>query len=525
MAHFNLPKSTFVRLLAAALAATFSGCADNAETVNNVRKDTKDVRASLSVPRRWHNREGVPDSAPGHATGIMKIPQSAAKDRLTFETWWGRFNDPVLEQLIRTALQYSPDLRIALQRVEEVRARRNLSRADGLPKLYANLGAQQGYRRNHKSYTTDDGLNRVGHTTTASDLYTAGLQASWEIDLFGKYRSATAAATAEVFLTEENFRASQISLVAEVAIAYVELRAAEARLGIAQRTVATREQTLKLANLRKEAGTGDELEVRLTEVSLDTARAAVPVLQTEVVQTRNRIAILTGNTPGKYIDDLLARPESGKTGVEAVLASIPQAPSDVDMATPAKILSVRPDVAAAERSFESAAFLTKSAKTAYYPTLNLSGGISIEALKAGNLFSPDATVGSILAGLSQPIFDGFRIQQNIEIATIQQKQALISYESVVLNALGEIEDFLVDVKNSADRLAVQKGAAFRAADSSRLESLRYQTGNADILSVLDAQRTQLGYEEQAVIAAANQTVAQINLFKSLGGAWAPKASD
>ncbi|MDR1816616.1 MAG: TolC family protein [Puniceicoccales bacterium] len=165
----------------------------------------------------------------------------------------------------------------------------------------------------------------------------------------------------------------------------------------------------------------------------------------------------------------------------------------------------------------SAAFLTKSARRKHYPTLNLSGAIGVEALKAGHLFRPEATVGSVLAGLALPLFNGFKISSEIEMREAQQRQALRGYESTVLAALLEVEDCFVAVKQSTGRLEVLKRSAAVAADNEKIALLRYRSGTYDLGHVLDTQRVRLAAEQQAVASATEQTLAQIRLYLALGG--------
>ncbi|MDR2863454.1 MAG: efflux transporter outer membrane subunit, partial [Puniceicoccales bacterium] len=498
--------ASITRLLAAAAVLSITACSKD-DAVSETRED---LRRSVKVQPSWRNHPGttaknnaVPLAEPTDEQRALfdrELPSKAGTDRLLLSVWAKQFNDPVLEQIVTAALYSSPDLRSMLSRVAEARARRGLERANLLPTINGYLDARQNYRRDHK----------VTHRTTSSDLYTAGFAATWEIDLFGKYRASTDAATAEIAVTEENFRGAQISLVAEIAETYVLLREAEARLGVIGRNVDTREETARISKWREETGTGDAFEAQQATSSLAQARAALPPIRHEIEQARIRLAILAGKTPGA-LDSVLDTKSSvtlpeNATDADKALATLPVAPAaDLKPGVPAVVLSRRPDIGAASKAAIAASLRRKSTEREWYPTINLSGAIGIEALKAGNLFSPEATVGSVLAGLTQPIFNGWRISQNIDISTEIQKQAVIEYEVAVLNALGEVEDALFAVRSAAERLDTLKKATNIAADNARIANFKYQSGLTDFTDVLETQRVKLSLEEQTLASAAEQS--------------------
>ena len=465
-------------LVAAALLA-LGGCAYTPEDPASV--------AEISPPAAWQNAEKIADTA------ALSSEQLAA--------WWQQFNDPTLDQLIDTALQNSPDIQTALSRIAESRARRGVEKAALLPTLSGNLSAKESYNRDHNT-----------HTTTSGDSYAAGLDASWEIDLFGKNRAALAAADADLRETEENFYYAQVSLAAEIATTYITLRSTEEQLAVVERTLATRTETTQLAQWTEEAGTGDALDAQQAVSTLEQARATIPALQRTIVQTRNQLCVLLGQTPGSLDASL----SSGQ--------KLPAAPARFAAALPVETLRQRPDIRAAEQAFFAAFQRTKAAELERLPTLNLSGSIGVEALRAGDLFSPDATIGSLLAGLTAPIFQGGRIDQNIAIQNEQQKQAALSYKGTVLTALSEVEDALIAVQKTADRITTLEKAATAAREADQLAGIRYEAGDIDISAVLDTQRTLLSLEEQLVAARADLLSAYVQLYKSLGGGWTPLAA-
>ncbi len=418
-------------------------------------------------------------------------------DTVALTKWWESFTDPILNELIAGALRSSPDVRTALSKIAEYRARRGVEQAALFPSLSA--GASGGGTR-----TT----NRDTNQTTKSESYRASLDASWQVDLFGVQQQTLAAATADLAQTEENYYGAQVSLAAEVASAYVALRSAEAQLAVVQDSLGTRRETVQLTQWREQAGTGNALDTQQSVTTLEQARASIPSLQLTIAQTRNQIALLSGRTPGA-LDSLLATPRN-----------VPPVSTEIAVGIPAETLRQRPDVRAAERGVEAAFARTTAARRQRLPSFSLTGSLGVEALKAGRLFSPAATVASLLGSLTAPIFDAGRIGQNITIQTEREQQALIAYESTVLTALAEVENALVAIQRHAERLIILAQATAAAREATTLSGLQYQAGQVDLLASLDAQRTLLSLQQQSVTTAADWTNAYIQLYKALGGGWA-----
>lgn len=438
--------------------------------------------SAVVVPPRW-----------------IQTPAGAGPlDTVALATWWERFNDPVLDELIAGALANSPDIRTALSKITESRAARGIEKAGLLPSVSG--GVSGSGNRIH---------DRRTDTTTSSESYGASVDASWEVDLFGKQRQTLAAADADASRIAENFHAAQVSLAAETASAYVTLRSAEERLDVVRRSLATRQETLQLTEWREQAGTGDALASQQAVSSLEQARASLPSLEQTVTQTRNQLALLSGRTPGA-LDELLERRRL-----------FPSVPAQFAAGIPAETLRQRPDIRAAEYAFLAAAARTSAARRERLPSLTLNGSIGVEALKAGNLFDPATVVASALGSLTAPIFDAGRIRNSITIQGEQEKQALLAYESAVLAALSEVENALVSVSRNAERLAILQRAVAAAREAESLASLQYQAGQVDLLTVLDAQRTLLAVEEQVVSTHADELSAHVQLYKALGGGWSP----
>jgi NodT family efflux transporter outer membrane factor (OMF) lipoprotein len=421
---------------------------------------------------------------------------SGTLDAAALTRWWARLNDPVLNELIESALRSSPDVHTARSKIAEYRALRGVQRAALFPSLTADVSGG-GVR------TKDRDTN----LTTKSETYSAAVDASWQVDLFGLQRQTLDAASADLAQTEENYYGVQVSLAAEVAAGYVTLRSAEAQLTVVQHSLGTRTETVQLTQWREQAGTGNALDTQQAIGTLEQARASIPALQLTIAQTTNQLALLSGRTPGA-LDSLLAKS-----------AGLPAMPADAAIGIPAETLRQRPDVRAAERGIEAAFARTEAARRQRLPALTLTGSLGVEALKAGRLFSPAATVASVLGSLSAPIFDAGRIGQTITIQSEREKQSINAYRTTVLTALSEVENALVAVQRQGERLGILTRATAAASEAATLAGLQFQAGQVDLLVSLDAQRTLLDLQQLEVTTAADRITAYIQLYKALGGGW------
>jgi outer membrane protein, multidrug efflux system len=438
------------------------------------------VRKNVSLPADWKNAGGFPVASPSR----------------DLSRWWNRFDDPVMSELIAQGLKNSPDIASASARIKESRARRNAERAS----LFPSLGGSGSV--NSRATDSDQG------GTSKNTSYSAGLDASWEVDLFGRNRSAVAAASAQLGASEENFHSVQAALASEIATAYLDLRTSEARLDVLLRNVKTREQTSQLASWRTQAGEADSLESSQALSSLEQARAAIPSLQQNAAQIRNLITRLVGQNPGA-LDGLLSSRNKG----------IPAPPRSLAVGIPADTIRQRPDVRVAGYQLLAAAANTRAADAARYPSLNLSGSLGLNSLSSGKLFDPETATAGIIAGVSSPIFDAGRIRSNIEASEAAEEQTFQEYRSTVLTALSETEDALIACRRTAERLETLRRATEAAREADTLARQRYETGEIDFLSVLDAQRTLLGLEESLLSIQSDRTSSYIQLYKALGGGW------
>lgn len=463
----NFTRPLFISSLA---LLGLSGCGPNAGFTHS----------QFTLPSDWKNAADFPVASPFQ----------------DLSRWWNRFDDPMLTRIISEALRNSPDMASASARVRESQARRNAEAASNLPFVQGTTSAG--------STTT----SRDGSGTDSNSNYAAGINASWEADLFGKRRSTIEAATAQIGASQENFNSVQAALASEIGITYTQLRVNEAALQVLYRIIKTREETTQLATWRTQAGEADSLESSQAISSLEQARAAVPSLLQTIAQARNQLALLAGRNPGS-LDSRLA---SGKQ-------AIPDPARSLAVGIPADTIRQRPDVRLAGYQLLAAAANVRAADAERYPSLNLTGTLSINTISSGNLFSPETAAAGLVAGLSGPIFDAGRIRSNIEAQSAVEEQAFQTYRSTVLTALSEVENALIACRRTTERLATLEKATAAAREAAQLAQQRYEAGETDILTVLDAQRSLLGLETNLFSARADRTNSYIQLYKALGGGW------
>ncbi|MES2921421.1 MAG: efflux transporter outer membrane subunit [Verrucomicrobiota bacterium] len=409
--------------------------------------------------------------------------------------WWGRFNDPTLNRLIAAALQDSPDVKTATARVREARANRDAQYSTLFPSLDGGGGGA--FRRNRND----------GSGTATSHAYSAGLDASWEVDLFGRNRSSVEAAAANLGAAGENLHSVHAALAAEIAAAYTNLRTNEARLAVLRQNVTTREETAQLAAWRLKAGEADSLEATQSESSLESARAAIPSLEGAISQGKNDLALLAGRAPG-VLDGML----SSSRG-------IPVPPSSLAVGIPADVLRQRPDVRLAGYQVLAAAASTRATEATKYPSLGLSGSLGLGSSSGTKLFDPESAAASIAGNITSPIFDAGRIKANIEASRASEEQIIQTYRKTVLTALSDTENALIACRRSAERLATLEKATQLARESDEVARQRYQAGEIDFLDVLDSQRTLLSLEDNLLSTRTDRTTAYIRLYQALGGGW------
>lgn len=446
------------------------------------------VPPKKSVSKEWHTQlKG------GLTTGEMD-PQVLA-------AWWVTLNDPELSRLIDRAVLGNLDMKKAMGRVRESRARRGMAKADLFPTLDATGSAS--WSRSNKD---------IGSGKT-SDLFAATFDAGWELDIFGGVRRSVEAAEADLQANYEDLRNVLVSLIGEMALNYIEVRTFQTRLTVAEANLEAQNETHQLTLWRYQAGLSDELAVQQARYNLENTRSQIPTLRIGLEEAMNRIAVLLGEQPGKVHTELEIRK----------LILVP--PLEVAVGVPADILRQRPDVRRAERQLAAQTARIGVATADLYPKFTLSGSIGLETLSLMNL----STSGSLtLSGgprITWAIFKSGAIRQNIEVQSVLQEQYLTAYEATVLSALEEVENALVAYAEQQQRRQSLSEATQAAQNAVELAQHKYQAGLTDFSNVLDAQRSLLSFKDQLAQSDGTVTSNLVRLYKALGGGWTSLTPD
>jgi NodT family efflux transporter outer membrane factor (OMF) lipoprotein len=422
-------------------------------------------------------------------------------DPQTLAAWWMTLNDPGLSSLIDRAVLGNLDLKKALARVRESRARRGMAKADLFPTLDATGSGN--WRRSDK----DTGSGKT------SDLFAATFDAGWELDIFGGVRRSVEAAGADLQAIQDGLRDVLVSLLAEVALNYLDVRTFQVRLTVAEANLEAQSETYQLTQWRYGAGLSDELAVQQARYNLENTRSQIPTLRTRLEEAMNRIAVLLGEQPGKVHAELEKR------------EPIPVAPLEVAVGVPADILRRRPDIQRTERELAAQTARIGVATADLYPKFTLSGSIGLEVLSLSNLSSSGTWSLSGGPRISWAIFKPGAIRQNIEVQSALQEQALIQYEAAILGALEEVENALVAYAGEQQRRDDLRKATRAAQKTVELAQHKYQAGLTDFSNVLDGQRSLLSFEDQLAQSDGAVTSNLVRLYKALGGGWTSLTPD
>jgi multidrug efflux system outer membrane protein len=416
-------------------------------------------------------------------------------DQEALSQWWRHLNDPILSRLIEQAVAGNLDLKEARARVREARAKRGIEEAG----LFPYVDASGKITRSKGSEETGAGTHRT--------LYTAGFDAGWEVDIFGGIRRSVEAADADLEASQASLQDVLVTLTAEVALNYVEMRAYQTRLAVAEANLKAQEETHQLTRWRFQAGLSDALSVEQARYNMENTRSQVPTLRSGLDESLNRIAVLLGKEPGELHKEL--RPS----------APIPVTPVRVAVGIPADCMRRRPDIRQAERELAGQTARIGVATAELYPKFSLLGSIGLEALSLGGFASSDGFTYSIGPTFSWRLFDAGAIRQNIKVQTALQEQALARYESAILTALEEVENSLKAYAEEQNRRAALQQASAAAQEAVKLAQNKYEAGIIDFNEVLDAQRSLLSFEDQLAQSEGTVTANLIALYKALGGGW------
>jgi multidrug efflux system outer membrane protein len=423
-------------------------------------------------------------------------PQQAAQaSSLGNEQWWQVYQDPVLTQLIHTAVANNYDVRIAAARVLEAQAQVGITRANQLPS--ASIGADVFSQQNAKVSSLFPAYQVNGGELNLSVI--------WNLDFWGKYRRQTEAARAQLLATEWGQRAVMSSLVANVATAYFQLRALDSELEISQRTLASRQQSLKLTQVLESHGSGSGLDVSQAEQLVYTASETIPDLERQIQQQENVLSVLLGENP-----------QSIPRGRALTEQSVPQ---NVPAGLPSELLERRPDVRQAEQIMVAANAQIGVAKASFFPSLSLTGLGGLESNALNQFISKPSETWAGAFSVSQPVFQGGALRSQLRLSRANWQEAVLSYQQTVQNALEQASNSLVASQKDREFREQQELLTQAAQQTDQLSEVLYKNGGASYLQVLTSETNYFSAELNLVQAQLNERLALVQLYQALGGGW------
>jgi len=452
-----------LRSICIAVALALTGCGTTSPM----------LKPNVSAPAGWN------EPAASGAVGVSA-------------DWWHSFGSAELQGLVAQALAGSPDLAIAMERVRQAEAQVRIAGASLFPTIDLGFGSS--------TRLTSDSRG-----STRTEASSATLAVSYEVDLWGRNRSGVRSAQSSLAASVYDRDTARLTLIAGVATGYFDVLSLRSRLAVARENLAVAERVLELVSARARNGAASALDVSRQQAAVLSQRAALMPLEQQERQTLAALAILAGRTPQGF--DLKA------TGVADL-----QVPA-IDPGLPSQLLVRRPDLASAEARLASANANVAAARAALLPSISLTGsaGVASGALLA-ILGGPTSAISLGLSVL-QPIFDGGRLRGQVSVAESQERELVESYRKAILTALAEVEDALVAASRQAQQEALQGEVQVQAREALRLAEIRYREGADDLLTVLDAQRTLFGAQDQLAQIRQNRLEAAVDLYKALGGGW------
>jgi outer membrane protein, multidrug efflux system len=440
------------------------------------------------------NYKRPPVEAPSAYRGDSQVSM-AASEPLGDEKWWDVFQDPVLQQLIRTAIEQNYDLRIAASRVLQAQAQVGITRANQFPTVSA--GAEAFSERNPKissafpSYEANAG---------AVDLAVV-----WNLDFWGKYRRQTEAARASLLASQWGRRAVLATVVSSVASAYFTLRELDLALDVSKKTLAARQDSLRLTSVLAKHGSASALDLRQSEQLVYTAAETIPDLERQIALQENSLSILLGRNPAPIPR---GRP----------LTEQPNPPS-IPVGLPSELLERRPDIREAEANLVAANAEIGVAKAAFFPSISLTGTAGYESFALNNLFTHSQRMWDGAASLTQPIFAGGALRAGKRLAEAQEQEMLLTYRQTIMNAFQQVSNSLITYQKGREFREQQELLTTAAEDADRLSKILYEHGGASYLQVLISENNDLAAELNLAQAELSERLALIQVYNALGGGW------
>ena len=458
------------KFLLLAIAVLLSGCA--------VGPNYK--RPTVSVPTDYRDSMAA---------------QTAAAPSLGNENWWQVYQDPVLADLIHTALQQNYDVRIAASRVLEAQAQLGITRANQFPS--ASVGADIFSQQNAKTSN-----QFPPYQVNAGQL---NLSVIWNLDFWGKYRRQTEAARAQMLASEWGQRAVISSLVANVATAYFQLRALDSEIEISKRTLGSRQQSLQLTKVLETHGSASDLDVSQSEQLVYTASESIPDLERQIRQQENLLSILLGENPGSI-----------SRGQALTEQPVPEA---VPAGLPSELLERRPDVRQAEEIIVAANAQIGVAKASFFPSISLTGAGGLESNALNRFINAPSQTWFGALSVAQPVFQAGALRSGLRLSRAQYQEAVLAYQQTVQNSLEQVSNALIAYQKDRDFRGQQELLTQAAQRSDQLSLVLYQHGGASYLQVLTNETNYFSAELNLVQAQLNERLALVQLYQALGGGW------
>jgi outer membrane protein, multidrug efflux system len=437
-------------------------------------------------------------------------PSATEAENALLERWWTAFDDPVLTALVEEALASNVDLAGALARIEAARAVQLLAQSNLYPNIYLRGGAS----RSRESQATAQSSPEFGGAPGVSSDVSLGLELSYEIDLWGKYRSGALAASNDLLAARYYRETVRITVVADVARAYFRLRAADALLVVLEETQRLRADAVTLQRDRFEFGVVGEYDLRQAEAELSAVVADIARVRQTIAVTESALATLTGRTPRAVFAPQIARGASIETAT-----AVPRLPAGL----PSGLLERRPDIRRAEAQLAASDLRVQQARADYFPSLTLTGLYGSESATLASLFTGPATIWRFGLGLLQPLLALKPIEAAVEAATARRTETTAQYAQTVQTAFREVHDALATHRSASEVLAAETLRRDRLQQALAIANLRYAAGRTSYLEVLDAQRTLLAAETLRIEAAREARLSIVDFAKALGGGWSPDA--
>jgi multidrug efflux system outer membrane protein len=444
-------------------------------------------------------REPQMDVADEFGAAGLLTPEQGEIER----QWWRQFGDPLLDELVEAAVANNRDIAAATARLREARAQRRERLFDFLPSITGSAS----YDNVRQSASGTPGIPPGTPLDRDYELFDAGFDAAWEIDLFGRVRRANESARALAQAAAAARNQVVLSVIAEVARNYFELRGAQGQLAVARSNAENQQRALELVNARFEAGRGTALDTARATAQVQTTLASVPPLEAAVDRAMRRIEVLTGQQPGALASRL------------AEARELPVLPATLVLGNPEDLLRRRPDIRAAERQLAAATAAIGAQVADLFPRITINAGIGLAAPRFSQLDDPGNDRRSFGPSLSWGLFDLGHVYQRIRAADARSAEALAGYEQTVLLALEETENALSDFARERRRVEHLTRAAEASREAADLATQRFEGGVSDFLTALDAYRTSLEAEDQLAISRTRAATLLVSIYKALGGGW------